>query len=106
MFKSVIALSLVASAAAFAPAHVGFRLQTSLNSEKSDIIKGIITEQIGCDESKVTPEAKFVDDLGLDSLDTVELIMAIEEEFDVEIPEEDAAKINTVGEVIDFIEAI
>ena len=63
----------------------------------------IIVDQLGVDEKQVTPEAKFVDDLGADSLDTVELVMALEEEFDVEIPDEIAEKIATVGNAIDHI---
>jgi len=59
-------------------------------------IKEIIVEQLGVDEDQITPEASFIDDLGADSLDTVELVMAFEEEFDVEIPDEDAEKIRTV----------
>ena len=66
-------------------------------------IKKIIVEQLGVDEEDVTPEASFVDDLGADSLDTVELVMAFEEEFGVEIPDEDAEKIQTVQNVIDYI---
>ncbi|MBD0305177.1 MAG: acyl carrier protein, partial [Nitrospiraceae bacterium] len=62
-----------------------------------DRIKKIIAEQLGVDEDEVVPEASFVDDLGADSLDTVELVMAFEEEFDIEIPDEDAEKILTVG---------
>jgi len=103
MFKSLIALTLVASAAAFAPASSGFRANTALNNDK---VKELIVEQLGVDADKVTPEATFIDDLGADSLDTVELIMAIEEEFDCEIPEEEAAKISKVGEVIDFVESL
>lgn len=68
-------------------------------------IKGIVVEQLGVDEDQVTEDASFVDDLGADSLDTVELIMAFEEEFDVEIPDEDAQKIKTVKDVIDYIES-
>ncbi|PJZ68666.1 acyl carrier protein [Leptospira perolatii] len=67
-------------------------------------IKSIIVEQLGVDESEVTPEAHFIDDLGADSLDTVELVMALEEEFGVEISDEDAEKIQTVGDVIKFID--
>tara|TARA_B100000683_G_scaffold277638_1_gene337602 strand:+ start:8616 stop:8903 length:288 start_codon:yes stop_codon:yes gene_type:complete len=67
-------------------------------------VKGIIVEQLGVDESEVTPEAHFIDDLGADSLDTVELVMALEEEFGVEISDEDAEKIQTVGDVIKYIE--
>ena len=71
-----------------------------------DKIKTIVAEQLGVDESQVTEDASFIDDLGADSLDTVELIMAFEEAFDVEIPDEDAQKIKTVKDVIDYIEAI
>jgi acyl carrier protein len=66
-------------------------------------IKEIIMEQLGVDEDQITPEASFVDDLGADSLDTVELVMAFEEEFNVEIPDEDAEKIRTVQDVIDYL---
>ena len=68
-------------------------------------IKAIIVEQLGVDETEVTPEAHFIDDLGADSLDTVELVMALEEEFETEIPDEKAEKITTIQEAIDFIEA-
>ena len=67
-------------------------------------IKEIIVEQLGANADEVTPEASFIDDLGADSLDTVELVMALEEEFDIEIPDEDAEKITTVGEAIKYIE--
>lgn len=67
-------------------------------------VKSIITEQLGVDESEVTPEADFVDDLGADSLDTVELVMALEEEFGIEISDEDSEKIKTVGDVIKYID--
>ena len=70
-----------------------------------DKIKSIVVDQLGVDESQVTEDASFVDDLGADSLDTVELIMAFEEEFDIEIPDEDAQKIKTVKDVIEYIEA-
>ncbi|RMH31418.1 MAG: acyl carrier protein [Nitrospirae bacterium] len=66
-------------------------------------IKKIISEQLGVDEDDVVPDAKFVEDLGADSLDTVELVMALEEEFNIEIPDEEAEKIQTVGAAIDFI---
>jgi acyl carrier protein len=66
-------------------------------------IKKIIAEQLGVEEEDVVPEASFVDDLGADSLDTVELVMAFEEEFDIEIPDEDAEKILTVGRAVDYI---
>ena len=70
-----------------------------------DRIREIVVEQLGVDAEQVTPEANFVEDLGADSLDTVELIMAFEEEFDVEIPDTDAEKIKTVQDVMDYIEA-
>jgi acyl carrier protein len=68
-------------------------------------VKKIIAEQLGVPESDVKPEASFVNDLGADSLDTVELVMALEEEFGVEIPDEDAEKIATVQNAIDYIKA-
>ena len=66
-------------------------------------VKEIIVEQLGVAETAVTMEASFIDDLGADSLDIVELIMALEEEFDTEIPDADAEKIDTVGDVVDYI---
>jgi len=66
-------------------------------------VREIIVEQLGVEESQVTDEAKFVDDLGADSLDTVELVMALEEAFDLEIPDEDAEKITSVGDAINYI---
>ncbi len=66
-------------------------------------VKSIVAEQLGVKEEEVTNEASFVDDLGADSLDTVELVMALEEEFDTEIPDEEAEKINTVQQAIDFV---
>lgn len=68
-------------------------------------VKGIVAEQLGVKEDEVTNDASFVDDLGADSLDTVELVMALEEEFETEIPDEDAEKITTVQQAIDFINA-
>jgi len=67
-------------------------------------VKQIIVEQLGVDDSEVTPTASFVDDLGADSLDTVELVMAFEEGFGIEIPDEDAEKIQTVADAISYIE--
>ena len=67
-------------------------------------VKSIIAEQLGVKQEEVTPGATFIDDLGADSLDTVELVMALEEEFGVEIPDEDAEKIATVGDAIKYIE--
>ena len=69
----------------------------------ADKVKGIIVEQLGVDEEEVTPDASFVDDLGADSLDTVELVMAFEEEFGLEIPDEDAEKITRVKEAVEYI---
>jgi acyl carrier protein len=66
-------------------------------------VKAIIVEQLGVEEADVAPAAKFIEDLGADSLDTVELVMAFEEEFDIEIPDEDAEKITTVGDAIHYI---
>jgi len=67
-------------------------------------VKKIIVEQLGVDEEEVTSKASFVDDLGADSLDTVELVMAFEEEFDIEIPDEDAEKITTVQDAVTYID--
>ncbi|AEG15829.1 MULTISPECIES: acyl carrier protein [Desulfofundulus] len=67
-------------------------------------VKAIIVEQLGVDESEVTMEASFIEDLGADSLDIVELVMALEEEFDLTIPDEDAEKIRTVGEAVRYIQ--
>lgn len=69
------------------------------------MVRDIIVEQLGVDEAEVTPNASFVDDLGADSLDTVELVMAFEETFDIEIPDEDAERIRTVKDAVDYIEA-
>ena len=68
-------------------------------------VRGIIVEQLGVDAEEVVPTASFVDDLGADSLDTVELVMALEEEFHLEISDEDAEKIATVGDAIKYIES-
>ncbi|GAB2712961.1 acyl carrier protein [Kitasatospora kifunensis] len=67
-------------------------------------VKAIIVEQLGIDEGEVTASASFVDDLGADSLDTVELVMAFEETFDIEIPDEDAEKIRTVKDAVEYID--
>jgi acyl carrier protein len=75
-----------------------------MNSEEVfEKVKGIIVNQLGVQENSVTLEASFIDDLGADSLDIVELVMALEEEFDMEIPDEDAEKVVTVGDVVDYI---
>lgn len=68
-------------------------------------VKKIIVDRLGVEESKVTPEATFKDDLGADSLDVVELVMELEDEFDMEISDEDAEKIATVGDVVDYIKS-
>ena len=68
-----------------------------------DRVKELVVEQLGVDAEEVTEEASFVDDLGADSLDIVELVMAFEEEFDLEIPDEDAEKIRTVGDAVEYI---
>ncbi len=68
-----------------------------------DKVKDIIVEQLGVNPEQVTPEARFIEDLGADSLDTVELVMAFEEEFGVEVPDEDAEKLQTVGNVLEYI---
>ena len=70
-----------------------------------DKVKGIIVEQLGVDEEEVTENASFIDDLGADSLDTVELVMALEEEFGIEIPDDDAEKITRVKEAVAYIDA-
>ena len=72
--------------------------------EIAERIKGIIVEQLGVGLEEVTPEASFIEDLGADSLDIVELIMALEEEYDMEIPDEDAEKIQTVQDVISYVQ--
>ena len=75
-----------------------------MNSEDIfEKVKGIIVEQLGVADTAVTLEASFIDDLGADSLDIVELVMALEEEFDIEIPDADAEKVVTVGDVVDYI---
>jgi acyl carrier protein len=66
-------------------------------------VKEIIVEQLGVDEGQVNPDASFIDDLGADSLDTVELVMAFEEKFDIEIPDEDAEKMRTVGDAVEYL---
>jgi len=78
--------------------------QTTMSSVE-ERVKKIVVEQLGVSDGEVTPAASFVDDLGADSLDTVELVMALEEEFDCEIPDEEAEKITTVQQAIDYINA-
>ncbi len=74
-----------------------------MSASIEETVRKIVAEQLGVDEDKVVPEARFIEDLGADSLDTVELVMALEEEFDQEIPDEDAEKIRTVQDAIDYI---
>lgn len=74
-----------------------------MSAELEDRVKEIIVEQLGVEASQVTEKAKFVDDLGADSLDTIELVMALEEEFSIEIPDEDAEKIVCVGDAVNYI---
>ena len=74
-------------------------------SDIAERVKKIVVEHLGVDEEEVTPDASFVDDLGADSLDTVELVMAFEEEFGIEIPDDAAEKIQTVGDAIGFIKS-
>jgi len=73
-------------------------------SSYAERVKEIIVEQLGVDESEVTEDAKFIEDLGADSLDTVELVMALEEEFNLEIPDDQAEKLTTVGSAIKYLE--
>jgi len=73
-------------------------------SEIAEKVKSIVAEQLGVKIEEIKPESKFIDDLGADSLDTVELVMALEEEFGAEIPDEDAEKLTTVGEAVGYIE--
>ncbi|AMW31268.1 MULTISPECIES: acyl carrier protein [Arthrospira] len=74
-----------------------------MSSDTFETVKKIVAEQLEVDSAQVTPEANFVNDLGADSLDTVELVMALEEEFDIEIPDEEAEKITTVQDAVSFI---
>lgn len=74
-----------------------------MSTEIPDKIKEVIVEQLGVDPEKVKPEASFIDDLGADSLDIVELVMAMEESFEIEIPDEDAEKLKTVQNVADYL---
>ena len=75
-----------------------------MSDNNADRVKKIIISQLNVSEEQVTPEANFIDDLGADSLDQVELVMALEEEFGPEIPEEEAEKLQTVGSVIEYVE--
>ncbi len=75
-------------------------------SDITSRVKAIIVDKLGVDESEVTPEASFTNDLGADSLDTVELIMEFEKEFDIQIPDDQAEKISTVGQAVQYIEEV
>ena len=81
------------------------RKEVYIAMEEFERVKAVIVDQLGADESAVTPEASFVDDLGADSLDIVELIMGRETEFDIEIPDEEAESIRTVGDAVDYIKS-
>jgi len=83
------------------PRHLGVSFQMSSSVEER--VKKLICEQLGVKEDEVSDDASFVEDLGADSLDTVELVMALEEEFETEIPDEEAEKITTVREAIDYV---
>jgi acyl carrier protein len=74
-------------------------------SDNEAKVKSIIVEQLGVNEEQVVAEAKFIEDLGADSLDTVELVMAFEEEFSIEVPDEDAEKLQSVGDVVKYIDS-
>jgi acyl carrier protein len=76
-----------------------------MSESNADRVKKIIISQLNVSEEQVTPEASFIDDLGADSLDQVELVMALEEEFETEIPEDDAEKLQSVGSVISYVES-
>ena len=102
MFKTIF-LALIAGASAFAPASTFAPRAGSALFSVDEKVKDIIVEQLGVDADQVVGSASFIDDLGADSLDTVELIMALEEEFDGEIPEDEAAQIATVQDAIDFV---
>ncbi len=92
-----------------APGPLAYRQPTKTNTNMADKtieqkVKDIIVEQLGVNADQVVPEAKFIEDLGADSLDTVELIMALEEEFGIEVPDEEAEKLVSVGDVTRYIE--
>jgi acyl carrier protein len=79
-------------------------MEKEVEMSVAEKVKDIISEQLGVKKEEIKPESSFIDDLGADSLDTVEVVMALEEEFGIEIPDEDAEKITTVGEAVKYIE--
>ena len=79
--------------------------QTAPEASVADQVKKIVIEHLGVEEKQVTPGARFIEDLHADSLDTVELVMAFEEQFSIEIPDEDACRIKTIGDAVDYLEA-
>ena len=81
----------------------GLFINKTMNQEIFDKVKGIVVDQLEVEADRVTPEASFANDLGADSLDTVELVMALEEEFEIEIPDEAAEQIDTVGKAVEHI---
>jgi acyl carrier protein len=85
--------------------HFYYKKRGKKNMSTLDTVKKVVVDQLSVDEKLVTPEAKFTDDLGADSLDTVELVMALEEEFKCEIPDEDAEKIQTVQDAVNYIDS-
>ena len=86
------------------PDLININLNSKIMADIASRVKAIIVDKLGVDENEVTPEASFTNDLGADSLDTVELIMEFEKEFDIAIPDEQAEKIGTVGDAIKYIE--
>lgn len=100
MKKSEFALAKYKPAAT-SPPHILIPIMADNIQEK---VKDIIVEQLGVNPEQVTPEAKFIEDLGADSLDTVELVMAFEEEFGIDVPDEEAEKLQSVGDVVRYVE--
>jgi acyl carrier protein len=105
MFKQIVTALLVASATAFAPNAMNAGRSTALFGARDDVILGLISEQMNKPLEELKPEKNFIEDLNCDSLDAVELIMVLEEEFDIEISDDDAENLTTVGSVIDYIDA-
>uniref|UniRef100_A0A7S1VJ19 Acyl carrier protein n=1 Tax=Grammatophora oceanica TaxID=210454 RepID=A0A7S1VJ19_9STRA len=105
-----LAIAIIAATAAvssaFAPSTFGVRTTTKLNLSEENMSKlvGIITEQLECDEDKVTLEASFQDDLEADSLDVVEMVMAVEEAFEIEVDDDSSGGMSTVGDVVSYLD--